>query len=102
MKRRSYIFGILSAVIFFIIITIAFKFTGSYSKYPGVYYPPMNWEEYFNFIPKLVLASLFVGIVMAIMYKQGKEMELKKEEEYSKRRAEREKQEQLEKENADK
>jgi hypothetical protein len=54
---------------FFIIITLALKFTGYYSRLgAGAYYPPLNWEEYFNKLPELLLSSLIVGIVIDAIY----------------------------------
>jgi mannose/fructose/N-acetylgalactosamine-specific phosphotransferase system component IIC len=69
MKKKNNKIIFIFSFVFFTIMTIAFKFTGSYSRLDaGAYYPPMSWEEYFDKLPQLLLGSLILGIVISFVY----------------------------------
>lgn len=90
MRKKEAIIGIIIFSVFFILNTIADKYTGYIIRRNTAYYEPITWEEYFEGLPILLLFSLIMSIVSVLIYRGAKKSEEKRIEEARKRMKERE------------
>lgn len=98
MKKINYKIFIFYFFCFFIPIILAEKYTGYIDRFSTAYHEPISWNEIYLGIPRLIIFSLIVGLVMTLFHNEAKKTEDKNIENARKRIEERERLEKEQKE----
>src|SRR5574344_48308 len=92
-NKNKYIkYGIISFLVFFLFLNFLLKLFGFISRFDFVNYGPFTWNEIFHLLPKTIIISLAISIVMVYLNIKAQKSNDKQITSASKRIAEREQQ----------
>ena len=101
MKLKHFKTFIISFILYFSIIVLVYKYTGSVNRFTTAYIEPYSWSQIKTILPNIAIVSIIAGVFSTLLIEEGNKQK-KKDMESARKRIEEKERERKEKEQNEK